>query len=155
MDISGCAYSVDEDMRYMVYRWGFPYLDYPLEISISWIYLLSLYNWFYRFCTSHRLVPLTCFGVYDNDTIFNAYFWFVIDTRVLIPARHLAFITPLVGEFLTPLDMSRSPSLDRGGSFCWGPSLLCGAGRLVVAPVPSFFPLVGSWHLLVARDQLL
>jgi len=37
---SGCAYSVDRDMRCMVYRWGFPYLDYSLEVSISWIYLL-------------------------------------------------------------------------------------------------------------------
>jgi len=28
-----------------------------------------------------------------------------IDTRVIIYARHLAFITPLVGEFLTPQDL--------------------------------------------------
>ena len=45
VDSSGCAYSVDRDMRYMVYRWAF--LDYHLDVSISWIYLLSPYNWFY------------------------------------------------------------------------------------------------------------
>jgi len=80
-------------------------LDYPLEVSISWIYLLSPYNWFCRFCTSHHLISLLCSGVYAHNTVFNAYFWFrFIDTRVLVPACHLAFITPLVGEFLTPLD---------------------------------------------------
>ena len=45
-------------MRYIIYRRGFPYLDYPLEVSISWIYLLSPYNWSYHFCTSHYLMPL-------------------------------------------------------------------------------------------------
>ena len=44
MDSSGCAYSIDGDMKYIVYRWELSYLDYPLEISILWIYLLSLYN---------------------------------------------------------------------------------------------------------------
>ena len=38
--------SVYGDVRYMVYIWGFPYLDYPLVVSISWIQNLSLYNWF-------------------------------------------------------------------------------------------------------------
>ena len=28
-----------------------------------------------------------------------------IDTRVLVPARHLAFTTPLVGEFQNPMDL--------------------------------------------------
>ena len=54
VDNSGYAYSIDKDMKYMVYRWGFPYLDNPLKVSISWIYLLSPYNWFCRFCTSHH-----------------------------------------------------------------------------------------------------
>ena len=44
VDSLDCAYSVNGDMRYMVYGWGFPYLDYPLEVSISWIRLLSPYN---------------------------------------------------------------------------------------------------------------
>jgi len=83
MDSSGCAYLVDKDMRYMVYKWGFPYLDYSLEVSISWIYLLSLYNWFCHFCTSYYLMPHSCLGVCVHDTVFNACFWFrFIDTRI-------------------------------------------------------------------------
>ena len=101
VDSSGCAYSVDGDMRHMVYKWRFPYLGYPLELSISLIYLLSPCNWFYHWCTSHHLMPLSYSGVYAH-TIFNACFWFgFINTRVLVPARHLAFTTSLVGEFLT------------------------------------------------------
>jgi len=44
MGNSTCAYSVNGDMRYMIYKWGFLYLDYPLDVSISWTYLLSPYN---------------------------------------------------------------------------------------------------------------
>jgi len=32
------------DLRYMVYIWGFPCLDYSLDVSISWIQSLGLYN---------------------------------------------------------------------------------------------------------------
>jgi len=64
VDSSSCVNSVDENMRYMVYRWGFPYLNYPLKISISWIYQLSPYNWFCRLCTSHHLISHSCSGVY-------------------------------------------------------------------------------------------
>jgi len=40
-----------------------------------------------------------------HDTVLSACFRFrFIDTRVLDPARHLAFITPLVWEFLTFLN---------------------------------------------------
>ena len=99
-------HSVDRDMRYMVYRWEFFCLYYPLKISISWIYLLSSYNWFCRFCTSHHLMPLSCSGVYAHDIVFNTWFWFeFIDICVHIPVCHLTFITPLVGEFLTPLNL--------------------------------------------------
>jgi len=77
-DNSGWAYSVDGDMRYMVYRWGFSYLDYPLEVSISWIYLLSPYNWFCHICLPYHLVSHSCscmlvlmtqfsMHVYDSD----------------------------------------------------------------------------------------
>ena len=47
-------------MRYIVYRWGFSCLDFLLEVSISWIYLLSPYNWLCHFYTSHYLMPLSC-----------------------------------------------------------------------------------------------
>ena len=48
-------------------------------------------------------------------------FWFgFIDTRVFIPTRHLAFATPLVGEFWLPwILMSRSWSLELVDSSCW------------------------------------
>ena len=99
VDSSSCAYSIDGDMRYMVYRWEFSCLDYPLEISISWIYLLSPYNWFCHFCTSHYLLPLLCSCVLVLMTQFSIHpLWFeFIDTCVPIYASHLAFIIPLVG----------------------------------------------------------
>ena len=96
---------------------GFQILDYPLEVSISWIYLLSPYNWFCRFCTSHHLMPHSCSGVYAYNTIFKACFWFeFIDTRLLIPACHLEFITTLIGR------VSDSPGfacLDPGAWSLW------------------------------------
>ena len=64
----------------------------PVQLVLTLMYISSL--------MSH-----SCLGVYAHDTIFHACFWFeFIDTPVLVPARHLAFITSLVGEFLTPLD---------------------------------------------------
>ena len=108
------CYSVDGDMRYMVYKWGFPCLDYPLKISTSWIYLLSPYNWFCHICTSHLLEPPSCLGVYAHDIVFNACFWIrFINTSVLIPARHLAFTTHSLWSFWLPgIFMSRSRSLE-------------------------------------------
>ena len=35
----------------------------------------------------------------------HAFLFIFIKTRVLVPARHLTFITPLIEEFLTPLDL--------------------------------------------------
>ena len=34
------------DVRYRVYIWGFPYLDYSFDVLISLIGNVSLYNWF-------------------------------------------------------------------------------------------------------------
>jgi len=51
----------------------------------TWYHLLYLY-----------LLLYAC----AHDTIFNTLLWLeFIDTHVLNPARHLAFVTPLVGEF--------------------------------------------------------
>ena len=108
-------------MRYIVYRWELPCLDYPLEVSISWIYLLSPNNWFYHICLSYHLIPYSCSGVYDHVTIFNTCFRFrFIDTHMLVPACHLAFITPFVGKFLTPLDQ-HVQIMDLGSwwTSCW------------------------------------
>jgi len=69
--------------------------------SINLINLSSEpYNCLCHLYTSHHLMSHSCSGVHAQDMFFNACFWFgFIDIRVLIPARHLAFITPLVGEF--------------------------------------------------------
>jgi len=39
----------------MVYRWGFPCLDYSFDVLISWSRKLSLYRWFCRIY-SHRVL---------------------------------------------------------------------------------------------------
>ena len=58
-----------------------------------------------------------------HDTIFYAYFWLrFIDTRVLIPAFHLAFITRLIGYFwLSWICMSGFWSLNRRRLLNWRP----------------------------------
>ena len=90
----------------MVYKWGFSCLNYPLEVSISWICLLSPYNYFCHICLSHHFMPYSCSSVYAHDTVFNTCFWLrFIDTHVLVSAHYLVLITPLVGEFLAPLDL--------------------------------------------------
>jgi len=33
---SGCIYSDYDDIKYTVYRWGFPCLDYSFDVLISW-----------------------------------------------------------------------------------------------------------------------
>ena len=60
VDNSGCAYSVDGDTRYMIYKWGFLCLE--LEVSISWTYLLSPYNWFCHIFLSHHIDVWFMFG---------------------------------------------------------------------------------------------
>jgi len=121
VDSSGCAYSVDRDMRYMVYRWGFSCLDYPLEGSTLWIYLLNSYNWFCHISLSHHLMPYSCSCVLVFTIRFSmhALLFRFIDTCVLVFARHLAFATPLVGELRLPwIFMFRFRSLDLVDSPC-------------------------------------
>jgi len=107
----------------MVYRGGFPYLDYPLEVSISWIYLLGPYNWLCHICLSHHLMPHSCSCVLVLTIWFSMHtlLFRFIDTRVLIFARHLAFTTPLVREFWLPwILISRFQSLELvDSSYCW------------------------------------
>ena len=70
----------------------------------------------YMFQLDIELLSLYLFlHVCSHDTVFNAYLWLgFIDTHVLILARHLAFVSPLAGEFwLLWILMSRSWSLER------------------------------------------
>jgi len=60
---SGCMHSVDGDMRYNLYIWGFPYLDYFLDVLISWIFQLSSYTGFTYTCmivAQHNILYLDC-----------------------------------------------------------------------------------------------
>ena len=73
---SGCIHSDFGDMRYKVYIWGFSYLNYPLNVLISWIQQLSLYNWvcphlyiihylmlhymLVNVCSKHDFLYITC-----------------------------------------------------------------------------------------------
>ena len=144
--------------------WGICYidevscLDYSLEVPISWTYLYSSYNCFCHLCISYHLKPHSCSNVFAHDSIFNACPWFkFFDTRVLVSAHHLAFITPLVGEFWLPwICMSRSRSLEFVDSLgCWSEwHKRCVNHRQTVqspflsGPMPEFF-FYNSWALFV------
>ena len=81
-------------------EWGIWYKDggfliwitpsrYQSHESIYWACIT-------HFVTSVYLISwcLIHVWVYAHDTVFNTCFWFrFIDTRVLVPARHLAFTT--------------------------------------------------------------
>jgi len=112
-----------------VYRWGFSRLDYFFDVLVSWSCDLRLYDWFYSYSILFSFINFIDFmlvlkitGIILSALFFVSLtapvclcsrqnfqymlFWLrLIDARVLISARHLAFTTPLVGEYLTPLDL--------------------------------------------------
>ena len=77
------------------------HLCYIPPVSCSYLIIPWVFPAWYQLLYIYLLLH-----AYAHDTIFNAYLWFrFIYTRVLIYARHLAFASPLFGEFyLTPLD---------------------------------------------------
>jgi len=97
-------------------------LDYPLEISISWIDLLSPYNWFCHFYTSHYLMSHSCLACLCSRHNFQCMS-FNLDLSIYVPvhAHHLAFTSPLVGEFwLLWIFLSKSWTLELVDSpSCW------------------------------------
>ena len=48
------------NVRYTVYIWRFPYLDYSFDVLISRISNLGLYNWFYRIYFTCYLLTCSC-----------------------------------------------------------------------------------------------
>ena len=102
---SGYINSGYSDARYKVYIWGFLYLDYSFDVLISRISNLGVYNWFCHFYFTCYLISCFCMSVLTTWFSVHAVWLGFIDTRVVIYARHLAFILPLVGEFLIPLDL--------------------------------------------------
>ena len=62
--------SDDGDIGYVVYRWGFPCLDYPLDVSphefITWAYTTSfVHTYIYRVFS----VFITCLIYWSNDYV--------------------------------------------------------------------------------------
>ena len=47
---SGCINLVYDNVRYTVYIWGFPCLDYSSDVLISWSHKLGLYHWCCHIC---------------------------------------------------------------------------------------------------------
>jgi len=65
----------------------------PVQLVLSLLYISSFDDLFMFGCICSR---------HDFQRMFLFEF---IDTCVLVPARHLALASPLIGEFLTPLDL--------------------------------------------------
>jgi len=87
-------------------------------------------------------------------------FWFrFIDTLVLIPAHHLTFTTPLVGEFLTPLNLHVQISELGACGFSWllirDAQLKRGSSADRLRPYPSRPSARLSSFLFVTRERLL
>jgi len=106
------------DYYYIIGAYILPYHLYTISpISCSCLIIPCVFPTWY-----HLLFLYLLLYACAHDTIFNAWLWLrFIDTRVLIFARHLAFASPLLGEFRLPwILMSRSQSLELvNSSSCW------------------------------------
>ena len=102
---SSCLNSDYGDIRHIVYIWGFPCLDYSFDVPISRISNLSLYNWFYYIYFTWCLIACSCVSVLTIWFLIHALWLEFIDTRVLVPAYHVALASLLVGK-LSPLDLN-------------------------------------------------
>ena len=110
------VYSVDGDMSYMVYRWRFPCWIIPSRYqsheSIYWGCTTSFVTSIYHIIDALFMLGCVCWR-HDFQCMLLIQ---IYRYTVLIPARNLAFIIPLVGEFWLPwIWLFRSWSLDRGG----------------------------------------
>jgi len=74
-------------------------MDYSFDVLTSQISNLGLYNWFYYIYFTCYLLTCSCMPMRMTRFLIHAPWLGYIDTRVLVPARHLAFTTPLAGEF--------------------------------------------------------
>jgi len=92
---------------YRVLLWIFEFMIIILYLLISCLstcILLHLSPALILSYYKYSLIDINCCilapHAYAHNTIFNACLWFrFIDTCVLISARHLAFASPLAGEF--------------------------------------------------------
>ena len=84
---SGRINLVYDDMRYMVYGWGFPCLNYSFDVLISWSHKLGLYRWCCRICFYRVLYQI--FGL-----------WSLLYYSCLDPALPLVFYPPVFYSYL-------------------------------------------------------
>ena len=79
-------------MRFKVSLWGFSCLDYHLDILISWIHNLSLYNWFclhFLYLIPHCMLVCVC----AHDTFFDiCFFDSDLSIHVYLPVHAIGFI---------------------------------------------------------------
>jgi len=147
------------DATYMVYIWGFSYLDYSFDVLTSQIDNLGLYNWFYHIYFTCYLFTCSCMLMLMTRFSIHALWLGFINTRVIIYARHLVFTAPLVGEFWLPWTcMFKSWSLDRGGLLgdqscaavtSWISSWLSGALSFQASCLSLEFFFCNSWTSFV------
>jgi len=90
------------DVRYMVYIWGFPCLDYPFDVLTSQISNMGLYSWFYHIYFTCRLLTCSCMPMLTTRFSIHTPWLGFIYTYVLIYACHLALTSPLIREFWLP-----------------------------------------------------
>ena len=109
------------------------YLVLPYLLYFSSLYLLLSYYTMCILCWMSPAISLLFLYTCTHNTIFYVCLWFgFIDTRVLIYARHLAFASPLAGEFWLPWILMSGlgvwslwilPVTDlRGAAVAWIPS---------------------------------
>ena len=97
-DNSGYMNSGYSDIRYRVYTWGFPCSDYSFNVLISRIDSLGLYNGFCHIYVTWCLIACSCASVLMSWFSIQALWLGFIDTCVLLSARYLALIWPLLGQ---------------------------------------------------------
>ena len=120
----------------------------PYLLYFSSLYLILSYYTMRFFTGCHLLYPsCSCMHVLTNTIFYACLCLGFIDTHVLIYARHLAFASPLAGEFwLLWILMSRFQSLQRVDSPCCWPEkrrVAWISGRPSRAPTFQV-PLLGS-----------
>ena len=107
---------------YMVYKWGFPFLDYPLDVLFSWIRRLSLYNWFclhlhsiYDIC-SWWLVHVFILSLLSTVYLLDLNTWSTDIPAHLCLFEHATWFlrTRWIAFWQPRICMSRSQSLNVG-----------------------------------------
>jgi len=146
-DNSGYIKAGYSDVRYKVYIWGFSYLNYSFDVLILRISNLGLYNEFYNIYFTCYIIACHCVSLLRHN-----FQYLLIDLNFSIHmclSLHATWHSSYnsLGSFLTPLDFYVKISE-------FGQMWILLLRTKLTLPLFCLY-LVGSWHLLVARDQLL